>query len=248
VNGDFAHAVPKLIPPHLRKRWSDGRVERARYSCSTFMLYLGIEGRYDLDHHTIWLASDYRGNIAEIEAAERPPSQPSIYVQNPSRSDPAFARDGHSSLYVLVPVGHCGTIDWAAEKAAFRDRIVSRLEQLGLPGLSGRIRYEKVVSPEDWRDDMAIYRGATFNLAHSLDQMLLFRPRNRFEGVEGVYLVGGGTHPGSGLPVIYEGARITSDLVLQDLALGIPVETPDETMPLVPAASTGPYFAPSAEA
>ena len=69
-------------------------------------------------------------------------------------------------------------------------------------------------SPEDWRDQLSIFRGATFNLAHGLDQMLYFRPHNELEDVEGVYLVGGGTHPGSGLPVIYEGARITSDLVL----------------------------------
>ena len=40
----------------------------------------------------------------------------------------------------------------------------------------------------------------------------------------GDYLVGGGTHPGSGLPVIYEGARITADLILQDL--GVSAEAP----------------------
>lgn len=71
-----------------------------------------------------------------------------------------------------------------------------------------------MLTPEDWREQLSIFRGATFNLAHGLDQMLYFRPHNQLEDVEGVYLVGGGTHPGSGLPVIYEGARITSDLVL----------------------------------
>ena len=235
VNGDFAHTIPKLIPSRLRRRWSDERIGKARYSCSTFMLYLGIEGRYDaLDHHTILLSRDYKRNIAEIEAAERPPTEPSIYVQNPVRSDPAFGGPHHSSLYVLVPVGQCGAVDWATEKAAFRDKVVARLEGWGLTGLRDRIRYEKVVTPEDWRDDLDIYRGATFNLAHTLDQMLLFRPRNKFEGVEGVYLVGGGTHPGSGLPVIYEGARITSDLVLQHLGLAerVPALTASE-MPLV---------------
>ncbi len=234
VNGDFAHAIPRLIPAHLRRKWSDKRIEKADFSCSTFMLYLGIAGRYDtLDHHTILLSRDYARNIAEIEAAERPPQEPSIYVQNPVRSDPAFGTAEGSSLYVLVPVGHCGTIDWAKQKGPFRDLVIDRLQKLGLPGLSARIRYEKVVTPDDWRDDLAIHRGATFNLAHSLDQMLMFRPRNRFDGVEGVYLAGGGTHPGSGLPVIYEGARITADLVLQDLGLArrIPVDVADE-MPL----------------
>ncbi len=250
VNGDFAHAIPKLIPARLRRGWSDAKVANAAYSCSTFMLYLGIEGRYDhLDHHSIVLAKDYRRNIAEIEAAEVAPDEPSLYVQNPSRSDPAFGDADHSSLYVLVPVGHCGTIDWAAEKTRYRDMIVARLERFGLTDLGKRIRYEKIVSPEDWRDDLAIYRGATFNLSHTLGQMLLFRPKNRFEGVDGVYLVGGGTHPGSGLPVIYEGARITADLVLEDLDLGtrIPTAMANE-MPLTAATQADPLFTSSQDA
>ena len=73
-----------------------------------------------------------------------------------------------------------------------------------------------MVTPPDWRDEFAVDEGATFNLAHDLGQMLYFRPHNRFG--PGLYLVGGGTHPGSGLPVIYEGARITTRLLLQDLA------------------------------
>ena len=216
VNADFAEAMTKLTPNALRRSWSDERIAAKKYSCSTFMLYLGVEGEYDLDHHNIFLSRDYEGNIAEIERAEAPPSEPSIYVANPARTDRSFARDGGSSLYVLTPVGHCGKVDWEKERAGFRDRVIDRLEGFGLKGLRGRIRYEKCLTPQDWRDDFAIYRGATFNLAHGLDQMLYFRPHNRFEDFEGVYIVGGGTHPGSGLPVIYEGARIASDLVVAD--------------------------------
>lgn len=76
-----------------------------------------------------------------------------------------------------------------------------------------------MITPDHWQDDYEIYRGATFNLSHDLGQMLHMRPHNRFEDLEGVYLVGGGTHPGSGLPVIYSSARITSQLLLQDLGV-----------------------------
>jgi phytoene desaturase len=220
INADFARAMTRLVPDALRRRWTDAKIARKKFSCSTFMLYLGIEGRYDvLDHHTIFLARDYRRNIREIEEGRCPPGEPSIYVQNPSRTDPAFGDAAGSSLYVLVPVGHCGAIDWAKERDGYRDLILNRLEALGLENLRARIRYEKVVTPDDWATDLAIHRGATFNLAHNLGQLLYFRPHNRFEDVDGVYLVGGGTHPGSGLPVIYEGARITADLILQDLGL-----------------------------
>lgn len=238
VNADFAHAVPRLIPDRLRRRWSDKRIDAKQYSCSTFMLYLGIDGAYDLDHHTIFLAREYNRNIAEIEAGQAVPTEPSVYVANPGRTDPAFAANGGSSLYVLVPVGHCGAVDWSKEKQTFRNTVLQRLETLGLPGLRDRIRYERVFTPEDWRDQFAIYRGATFNLAHSLDQMLYFRPHNRFEDVDRVYLVGGGTHPGSGLPVIYESARITADLVMADLKMA-PAPAPAQSGFAIPAVADG---------
>lgn len=220
VNADFSGTIGKLIPDRLRKQWPDARIEDAKYSCSTFMLYLGIEGRYDhLDHHTIYLSKNYAQNINEIEAGLIP-EDPSIYLQNPSATDPLFGGATQSSLYVLVPVGNLKNgADWSADEAvAFRERIITRLEELGLDGLRQRIKFCKMTTPKDWQEGGLRY-GATFNLSHGLDQMLCFRPRNRFSELDNVYLVGGGTHPGSGLPVIYEGARISTDLLLEDLGV-----------------------------
>jgi len=223
VNGDFAQSMTRLVPNHLRRRWSDGRIAGKKFSCSTFMLYLGLEGTAALDHHTILLAHDYERNLAEIEDGRVLPATPSLYVQNAGITDDSLAPKGHSSLYVLVPVGNlAGGIDWAAEQARYRALVLKRLELLGLKDLERRIRVERVMTPVDWAQDLSVYRGATFNLAHSLDQMLHNRPRNRFEDLDGVYLVGGGTHPGSGLPVIFEGARITARLVGEDLGLRVP--------------------------
>ena len=101
VNADFAHAVPRLIPDSIRRRWTDRKIERARYSCSTFMLYLGVEGTFpDLPHHTILLAEDYRRNIRQIEQGEIP-DVPSLYVQHAGATDPSMAPPGHTSLYLL---------------------------------------------------------------------------------------------------------------------------------------------------
>jgi len=220
VNADFAHAMQHLVPDRLRTRWTDKKIEKKQFSCSTFMLYLGIEGEIDLQHHTILLAEDYRQNLREIEAGAVPPAAPSIYVQNASRTDRSLAPPGHSALYVLVPVGNLqGGIDWASNKDRYRALVLSRLASLGIPDLESRIRCERILTPTDWAADLSVFRGATFNLAHTMKQMLCWRPQNRFEDLDGVYLVGGGTHPGSGLPVIFEGARITARLMAEDLGL-----------------------------
>ena len=220
VNADFAHAMKHLVPDRLRSRWSDRKIETKKYSCSTFMMYLGIEGTVDLEHHTIMLSEDYAANLTEIESGDAPPAMPSLYVQNASRTDAALAPPGHSALYVLVPVGNMARgIDWARERARYRRLVLDRLAAVGVADLERRIRCEKIVTPDDWASDHAIFRGATFNLAHSLDQMMCWRPQNRFEELDRLYLAGGGTHPGSGLPVIFEGARITARLIAEDLGL-----------------------------
>ena len=109
-------------------------------------------------------------------------------------------------------------IDWNAQKDAYRNRIIEQIEEkLGFEGLRDHIVTEMVITPEDWGDHC--YRGAVFNLAHGLDQMLWRRPKNQFDEINNLYLVGGGTHPGSGLPVIYESARISSKLLLDSLGI-----------------------------
>lgn len=229
LNADFAQAMTQLVPNALRRRWTDRRLATKKYSCSTFMLYLGIEGSVpELSHHTIYLSKEYRRNVAEIESGLAPPDEPSFYVQNACVTDPDLAPPGHSTLYVLVPVGHRrqGSEDWQAIQSEYRTMVLDRLSRIGIPDLTRRIRYEKMLTPLDWESDLNVYRGATFNLAHNLGQMLHRRPRNRFEDLDGLYLVGGGTHPGSGLPVIFESARITARLLSDDLALSPDWERP----------------------
>jgi phytoene desaturase len=225
MNADFAHAMSHLVPDQLRRNWTDAKLARKQYSCSTFMLYLGVDGAYpEMPHHTIQISSRYRENLSQIEDAKTLPTDPSFYIQNASVTDRTLAPEGQSTIYILAPVPHKnGNIDWGRDAVGFREMLLTKAEQAGFKGLRSRIRFEKVVSPENWERDFRIFKGATFNLAHNLSQMLHFRPRNRFEDIDGMYLVGGGTHPGSGLPVIYEGARITARLLCEDYGVQMPV-------------------------
>ncbi len=220
INADFANAMTTLIDDKERKRWSDKKLEKSRYSCSTFMLYLGIEGTYDLPHHQIYISGDYRGNLDDIENGEQLTwDDSSFYVQNVAASDSTMAPEGHSTIYVLVPVSNTnGKIDWEQSKEKFCDRIIERLDKIGFSDVKERIRSQTIITPDDWQTG-GIYRGAVFNLAHNIRQMLYKRPNNRFEDVDGVYLVGGGTHPGSGLPVIVESAKITSKLICEEFKI-----------------------------
>jgi phytoene desaturase len=225
INADFSQAMTKLVPDALRRKWTDKKISNKKFSCSTFMLYLGIEGKYEnLPHHNIHISTDYQRNLRQIEQDFQLPDDPSFYVQNASVTDPSLAPDGHSAMYILVPVPHQHpNVTWdQAQAAAYRELTLNKLSAIGLGDLRSRIKVERMITPADWNSSYEVYRGATFNLAHGLDQMLHRRPHNRFEDLDGVYLVGGGTHPGSGLPVIYESTRITCKQLLP--TLGLPTE------------------------
>lgn len=221
LNADFAGAVKRMVPNRLRNKWTDEKIAKKQFSCSTFMMYLGIDGRYDdVSHHTIHLADNYRENLRDIEERHTLSANPSFYVQNACVTDESLAPKGQSTLYVLLPVTHeGGKVDWGKETPRFRALALKQLEKIGLHGVEERILTEKIVTPVDWASEFDLHKGATFSMSHSLNQMLHLRPHNRFEDVDQMYLVGGGTHPGSGLPVIFESARITSRLLLEDLQL-----------------------------
>lgn len=221
INADFSHAMQRLVPDALRRKWSDAKIAKKRYSCSTFMLYLGVKKTFpDLQHHTVFLSKTYEQNLQDIERDHCLCENPALYVCNPVRTDPEMAPPGKSALYVLVPVTHRhDNVDWAQEGRRYRDLALRQMKKIGIDIAESDIEYERALSPTQWENDYAVHKGAVFNLAHTLDQMLFLRPQNRFADLEGVYLVGGGTHPGSGLPVIYESANITSRLVLRDLGL-----------------------------
>jgi phytoene desaturase len=221
MNADFAHAMTHLVPDRLRRRWTDAKIARKQFSCSTFMLYLGLDGELPgVPHHTIYTSEDYVENLADIEERHRLTADTSFYLQNATVTDPTLAPKGMCTLYALAPVTHRhANVDWAREAKPFRDALLKQFAKIGVTDIEKRIRFEKIVTPAEWEKKYAVHAGAVFSLSHSLTQMLHLRPRNRFEDVDGVYLVGGGTHPGSGLPVIYESARISTRLLLNDLGL-----------------------------
>ena len=218
LNADFAQAAQKLIPEELRPRWTNRKLARKRYSCSTYMLYLGVRGKVNAPHHTIYFSANYEANLQDITRNYRLSEDPSCYVCHATATDSTMAPEGHSNLYVLVPVPHRHPrLDWSVEGPRMRARTLEQLRRLDLD-LTGRIVVERQFTPDDW-EGLEVYRGATFSLAHGLDQMLFLRPQNRLKPLQNFYLVGGATHPGSGLPVIYSSARISCRLLAEDLGV-----------------------------
>lgn len=217
INADFANAMTKLVEPGVLKKYSPEKLEKKPYSCSAMVIYLGLKRTFDLPHHNIIFSSDYRKNVEEISNSKILSEDPSIYVLNAKATDPTVAPEGKSTLYIMAPVpNNFSEIDWKKEEKNFRQLMLNIVqERLGIEDLESYIEVEKIISPKSWEEDIHVYKGALFNLGHQLTQMLYFRPHNKFQELQNCWLVGGGTHPGSGLPIIIESARITSNGILE---------------------------------
>jgi phytoene desaturase len=221
INADFAHAMTHLVPSESLKKYTKEKLDSMKFSCSTYMLHLGVDKLYDLPHHTIVFARDYKKNVDEIFKQNRKSNDISFYIRNASVTDPSLAPEGKSSIYILVPTPNLdGDIDWDEAQASYREMTFRAIsDRLGIDDLEDHIEVEKAYTPKTWSSELDIFKGATFNLSHCLSQLAFMRPRNQFEEFKNCFLVGGGTHPGSGLPTIFESARISSNLISDSFGL-----------------------------
>jgi phytoene desaturase len=180
-----------------------------------FVWYFGTRRRYEgVGHHTILLGPRYRGLLRDIFARKVLAPDFSLYLHRPTATDPSMAPPGCDCFYVLSPVPNLDAgIDWAAEAEPYRRAIARHLSDKLLPGLEEAVVTSRVATPRDFRDDLLSPRGAGFGLEPVLRQSAWFRPHNRSEEVENLFLVGAGTHPGAGLPGVLCSAKVLDALV-----------------------------------
>jgi phytoene desaturase len=214
-NADAAWTYGKLLGHHPRRRWTDAKLARARYSMSLFVWYFGTRRRFDdVYHHTMVLGPRYKGLLDDIFRNKVLAKDFSLYLHRPSASDPSLAPPGCDAFYVLAPVPHLqsGT-NWREQAEPYRAAVQQRLEATVMPGLGESIATSHMLTPLDFRDRLLSYNGAAFAMQPQLFQSAWFRPHNVSEEVRGLYLVGAGTHPGAGLPGVVSSARILDKVV-----------------------------------
>jgi phytoene desaturase len=219
-NGEVAAAYQRLLPPFARKKYTDRRLARMRYSMSLVVIYFGTDRHYRgqdgpaLAHHDIILGPRYKGLLNDIFNRKTLADDFSLYLHVPTLTDPSLAPPGCEAFYVLAPVPHLGGgPDWAEAARPYRDRIMAFLEERYLPGLSRHIVTEHMIDPRHFRDDLNSYLGSAFSVEPILTQSAWFRPHNRSEELPNLYFVGAGTHPGAGLPGVLSSAKIADDLI-----------------------------------
>ncbi len=215
VNADPRYAYAALVPGQAA---TAARLARLEPSCSGFVLFLGVSRQYaQLAHHNIFFSGDYPGEFAAIFRKGVPAADPTIYVAATSITDPQHAPPGHMNLFVLVNAPTLGPrVCWEREAQGYRNLVIAKLERMGLDGLGDAIAYEQIWTPDTIAERYNAAGGAIYGLASNNPFSAFMRPPLRARGVRGLYFVGGGTHPGGGIPLVLLSGRAVAERVTQD--------------------------------
>jgi phytoene desaturase len=214
-NADSAWTYKHLIAPQHRKVWTDRKIDKGRYSMGLFVWYFGTSRKYhDVPHHMMLLGPRYKELLTDIFKRHKLADDFSLYLHRPTTTDPSLAPAGCDTFYVLAPVPHLDSgTDWAQHAEPYRQAIAALLEASVLPGLQSHIVTSKVTTPQDFHDRLWSFKGAGFGLEPLLLQSAWFRPHNRSEDVDGLYMVGAATHPGAGVPGVLMSAKALETVV-----------------------------------
>jgi phytoene desaturase len=208
-NTDVHHTETQLLAPEHREyqpSYWDKRVSAP----SALLLYLGVNRQYDsLLHHNLLFSQDWQQNFGQIFGKRQGfPTDPSLYVCAPSKTDPGVAPDTYENMFVLVPIA--AGIDYTkSELDSFTESMLIAMEQhLNLTDLRQHLVYRKSFAVKDFESRLNSFRGTSLGLAHTLTQTAVFRPRNKSRKVQNLYYVGGDVHPGIGMPTTLISAEL----------------------------------------
>ncbi len=215
ANSDATETYLQLLDERELSPIKRKRIRKLEPSCSGFVLLLGIDRRYEpLSHHNIFFSDDYEREFRQIFRKRVMPDEPTIYIANTSHTDPSHAPADGSNLFILVNAPYLnGKQEWDSLKTDYGNRLIARLENYGLESLSDSIAYRKEITPADFYRRYRSHRGSIYGTSSNSRLSAFMRPRNKSREVDSLYLTGGSTHPGGGIPLVVLSAFHAVELI-----------------------------------
>ena len=209
-NADLHHTETVLVPEQYRS-FPEAHWAKRQSGPGALLLSLGVTGELpELIHHNLYFVDDWKGNFDAIYGNKRIPEHASIYICNPTKTDPSLAPDGHENVFILMPLP--SGIDLSdKEQQELADRTIDQLADIaGIKDLRERITTQSIFGPRDFGDNYNAWQYNAFGgESHLLKQSVIFRTPNKSKKLDNLYYVGAGTLPGIGLPMCLISAEMT---------------------------------------
>lgn len=210
-NSDYSYTIESLIKDsNIRSLFKP--LNNLEYSCSTFILYLGLDKKYPiLNIHNIYINNNFKENLECIFDGDLP-KDISMYIYCPSSIDDTICPSNCETLNVMVRVPNILTnkIHWNSETIySFTKKIIATLNSIkGLEDISEHIVYLNHLTPLDFKKGFNTYGGCAFGLSHTLKQSVIFRPQCKVSKVKNLFFTGASIHPGNGIAMVLKSSKI----------------------------------------
>ena len=198
---------------------------------SLFVIYFGTRRTYpDIAHHSILFGPRYEELLRDILGRKVLADDFSQYLHIPTLTDPSLAPEGHHACYTLIPVPHQGSgIDWSVEGPRLVAEVLRMLDEQGfIPDLRARLSTLSTITPDYFEGRLQSWLGNAFGVEPRLEHSAFFRPHNRSEDIDDLYLVGASAQPGAGTPSVMMSAKMTARAIVADHGVQQVVDAADD--------------------
>lgn len=213
MNGDASN-VPGMIANGNGQRPAPTLPLQDRSMSGLVFLFGLSRSLPQLHHQQVFFSADYENEFAQIWQERRFPDDPTVYVNIPSRTDRSLVPGAGEVLFVMAnaPANHA--IEWHEEDISeARRRVLQRLQRGGFPDIENDIVVSDVFTPGRIASRYLMPGGAIYGTHSHGWQKAFLRPPNKDRRYQGLYYVGGSTHPGGGMPIVLSSAQIVTDLI-----------------------------------
>lgn len=220
-NADFSYSIKELIKDSKAKgNYKDKKIESMKYSCGTFMIYLGLKKKYPtLSLHNLYLGEDFENNI-QAAFQGKIPDKPSVYIYCPSTVDDSVCAKGKEVVNIMLRVPNLlfDNVTWDTHTInKLRNTLINTVKNIkGLEDIEENIEIEQYFTPLDMKNRYNSYGGASFGLSHSLTQTNYFRPSIKSQKIKNLYFVGDSVHPGTGVSIVLNSSKTVSEEILNN--------------------------------
>jgi phytoene desaturase len=213
-NSDAASFRGKILN---REKFSDEKLDQMHWTLAPFTIYLGVKGKIDkLTHHNYFLGSNFRGYADTIFTSSISPQKPYYYVNALSKSEASCAPEGCENLFILCPVPDLRYKKSWEDKEELAQNIIDDLSNRVGFDIQNNVITKKILAPDDWANMLNLYKGSGLGLAHDINQVGAFRPKNKDEKLSNLYYVGASTTPGTGLPMVIISSKLVTERIEND--------------------------------
>src|SRR6056297_762376 len=211
VNADAAWFRGKILN---RPEFSEEKLDKMKWTMGTLTFYLGIDQKIPgVQHHNYYLGSNFREYANKIFTNPDSFEKPYYYVNVLSHSNADCAPEGCESLFFVCPVPDLRfKTNWDDREEIVNSIIRDFSKRVGID-IQKSIVSKTIYTPEEWRDQFNLHKGSALGLAHDMNQIGGFRPKNYDEKFKNVFYAGASTLPGTGLPMVIISSKLAVERI-----------------------------------